>query len=72
MRHLTQDWDPAFREEITRSTDRSRPEQLRATGAKDAGNRPMSASAEQALQRAREAAKPVVTQVAEDSPESHG
>ncbi len=57
VRHLTQDWDPAFREEVARSTDRNRPEQLRSNGVKDAGQRPMSDAAEKALARAKSRAQ---------------
>jgi len=62
VRHLTQHWDPAFREEIARSTDRSRPEQMKmksssdnrtASGVKDAGDRPLSGAAEKALANAK-------------------
>ena len=82
VRQLTTDWDPAFREEVTRSTDRSRPEQLRLTTSKDgrevrathdADERPMSDAAQKALARAKERAQAKATPVTtEDSPESHG
>lgn len=66
VRQLTSDWDPAFREEIARSTDRSRPEQMKlkvshdgneVRGARDAGSRPMSPGAERALENAKQRAQ---------------
>jgi hypothetical protein len=67
---LTADWHPAFREELARSSDKSRPAPLKTTtvkredgkvisveGAKDAGEPPMSDKAAAALERARERAK---------------
>lgn len=59
VRQLTMDWDPAFREEITRSTDRSRPERLSTSGAKAGANPSMSDAAEQALARAKERAQAI-------------
>jgi len=56
VRQLTADWDPAFRDELSRSTDKSRPERLRTSGAKDKGLTPMSEAAEAALARAKERA----------------
>lgn len=63
IRQLTADWNPAFREEIARTTDRSRPEQMRMESSRDgrvvkgnvhdAGNRPLSGDAEKALANAK-------------------
>lgn len=50
---LTKEWDPAYREDIAKSSDRSRPERLRHDGTKDKGVVPMSDSATQALESAK-------------------
>ena len=66
VRQLTENWDPAFRDTLTRATDKSRPEQLKLkttgnevrVGMRDAGERPMSDAAQRALERARAKASP--------------
>lgn len=55
---LTADWHPSFRDTLTRSTDRSRPEAMRSSGTKDAGSKPLSEAAAKALASAKERAQP--------------
>lgn len=53
VRQLTQDWNPAFRDQIAKASDKSRPERLGPAGAKDLGVTPLSEAAERALAQAK-------------------
>lgn len=54
---LTSQWNPAFRTDLVKSNDRSRPEALRHNGVKNAGDKPLSDASADALERAKAAAQ---------------